>query len=286
MLEVAFVFYLEQKNYKMKERNRNKTQIMGILNVTPDSFSDGGKYDSTESAVLRAKEMIQEGADIIDIGGESTRPNAPIVSTEEELKRVIPVIEKIKSFVSNISIDTSKSEVAQKAIEAGATIVNDIYGLQNDKDMAQVVAKNNVKIIIMHIKGTPENMQNNPEYKNVIDEINDYFQKSISIAESAGINREEIVLDPGIGFGKTVKDNLDIIKNIRKLAKFEIPIMLGVSRKSFIGKITGAEVENRLAGSIASITIGIMNGVDIVRVHDVKETKQAVEIIDRIIGKE
>lgn len=286
MLEVAFVFYLEQKNYKMKERNRNKTQIMGILNVTPDSFSDGGKYDSTESAVLRAKEMIQEGADIIDIGGESTRPNAPIVSTEDELKRVISVIEKIKSFVSNISIDTSKSEVAQKAIEAGATIVNDIYGLQNDKDMAQVVAKNNVKIIIMHIKGTPENMQNNPEYKNVIDEINDYFQKSISIAESAGINREEIVLDPGIGFGKTVKDNLDIIKNIRKLAKFEIPIMLGVSRKSFIGKITGAEVENRLAGSIASITIGIMNGVDIVRVHDVKETKQAVEIIDRIIGKE
>ncbi|MEA1985953.1 MAG: dihydropteroate synthase [Candidatus Marinimicrobia bacterium] len=270
----------------MKERNRNKTQIMGILNVTPDSFSDGGKYDSTESAVLRAKEMIQEGADIIDIGGESTRPNAPIVSTEDELKRVISVIEKIKSFVSNISIDTSKSEVAQKAIEAGATIVNDIYGLQNDKDMAQVVAKNNVKIIIMHIKGTPENMQNNPEYKNVIDEINDYFQKSISIAESAGINREEIVLDPGIGFGKTVKDNLDIIKNIRKLAKFEIPIMLGVSRKSFIGKITGAEVENRLAGSIASITIGIMNGVDIVRVHDVKETKQAVEIIDRIIGKE
>lgn len=263
----------------------NKTYIMGVLNVTPDSFSDGGKYNSVEKAVLRAKEMINQGADIIDIGGESTRPNSSKISIEEELQRVIPVIEQISKFAPNISIDSSKAQVVEKAIEAGACIANDIYGLQNDKQMAKVVAKNNCQIVIMHIKGTPENMQNNPKYYNVINEIIEYFQKSISIAKNAGIDEKNIILDPGIGFGKNVNDNLEIIRNINKFKGFGYPILLGASRKSFIGRLTGAEVNDRLAGSIAAISVGIINGANIVRVHDVKETKQAVKILDGIIRK-
>ncbi|MEA3499824.1 MAG: dihydropteroate synthase [Candidatus Marinimicrobia bacterium] len=262
-----------------------KTYIMGVLNVTPDSFSDGGKYNSVEKAVSRAREMIDQGADIIDVGGESTRPNSSKVSVEEELQRVIPVIERINEFAPNISIDSSKSQVVEKAIEAGACIVNDIYGLQNDKQMAKVIAKNNCQIVIMHIKGTPKNMQNNPKYHNIIKEIIEYFQKSILIAKNAGIDEKNIILDPGIGFGKTVNDNLEIIKNVSKFKKYGYPVLLGVSRKSFIGKITGAEINDRLAGSIAAISVSVINGVDIVRVHDVKETKQAVKILDGIIGK-
>jgi len=262
-----------------------KTYIMGVLNVTPDSFSDGGKYNSVEKAIWRAKEMIDQGADIIDVGGESTRPNAPKISIDEELQRVIPVIEQISKFTPIISIDSSKAKVVEKAIEAGASIVNDIYGLQNDKQMAKVVAKNNCMVVIMHIKGTPQNMQDSPNYNDLINEMTDYFRESISIAKNAGIAGKNIILDPGIGFGKTVNDNLEIIRNISKFKKFGYPVMLGASRKSFIGKITGAEVNDRLAGSIAAISVGIINGVDIVRVHDVKETKQAIKILDGIIGK-
>ena len=263
----------------------NKTYIMGILNVTPDSFSDGGKYNSVEKAILRAKEMINQGADIIDVGGESTRPNSSKISIDEELQRVIPVIERISKFAPVISIDSSKSQVVKKAIEAGATIVNDIYGLQNDKKMARIVAKSNCKIVIMHIKGIPQNMQNSPKYNNLVSEIIDYFNESISIAKNAGIEEKNIILDPGIGFGKTVNNNLEIIRNINKFKRFGYPILLGASRKSFIGKITGAKVNDRLAGSIAAISIGVLNGVNIVRVHDVKETKQAVQILDSIIGE-
>ncbi len=264
---------------------KNKTYIMGILNVTPDSFSDGGKYNSVDNAIARAKIMIEEGADIIDVGGESTRPNSTKISVDEELLRVIPVIEKIREFVPNISIDSSKSQVIEKAIDAGANIVNDIYGLQNDKRIAKIVAKNKCKIIIMHIKGTPKNMQNNPKYNDLNSEIIDYFNKSIEIARTAGINDENIILDPGIGFGKSVNDNLEIIKNISRFKQLGYPVLLGTSRKSFIGKITDTEISDRLAGSIATISVGILQGVDIVRVHDVKETKQAVKILDKIIGK-
>jgi len=256
----------------------DKTLIMGVLNVTPDSFSDGGLYIKKELAIKRAKQMIEEGADIIDVGGESSRPGADPVSEKEELKRVIPIIKALKDINAPISIDTYKPEVAKQAIANGASIINDITGLENDK-MAKLAGDTNTPVIIMHMKGTPKTMQDDTNYQDIINEIKEFFKERIEKAKHYNINT--IILDPGIGFGKTVEQNLTIIKHLNEFTELG-PILLGTSRKSFIGKISNLPENKRLEGTIASCVIGANNGAKILRVHDIKEIKQAIQITDEI----
>ncbi len=270
-----------------------RIKIMGILNVTPDSFSDGGKYFDLRKAVNRGEEIADQGADIIDIGGESTRPGAEKVPLEEELKRVIPVISELaKKIKIPISIDTYKSEVAKRALAAGAKMVNDISGLSFDPEMANIVRKNKVPVVMMHIKGKPRNMQEHPQYRDVVDEIYNFFVERVNFALDSGIKKENIFLDPGIGFGKTAEHNLNILRRISEFHSLGYPLVLGTSRKSFIGKIleTGVDpvkkiygVEERLEGSLATCVWAIIQGIRILRVHDVKETKRAVKITETIL---
>ncbi|MEE9524496.1 MAG: dihydropteroate synthase [Thermodesulfovibrionales bacterium] len=261
-----------------------KTFIMGILNITPDSFSDGGSFIKADTAVEHAINMVEEGADIIDIGGESTRPGSDAITVSEELERVIPVIEKLSGRIRvPISIDTYKAEVAQKAIDEGASIVNDISGLRFDPEMPGVVSRNEVSVVIMHIKGTPKNMQKNPIYGNLIKEIIEYLEESIAIAEKAGVHHEKIIVDPGIGFGKMFEDNLEIINRLSEFRRLGKPVLIGASRKAFIGEVLGdAPVGDRVEGTAAAVAISIMNGADIVRVHDVKEMKKVAKVSDAI----
>ena len=260
-----------------------RTLLMGILNVTPDSFSDSGLYFNKEKAIAHGLRMVEEGADLLDIGGESTRPGSKPLELEEELRRVIPVIDSlIKEVDVPISIDTYNSKVAQKAIEVGAEIINDISGLHFDPDLAQVAAKGNAPLILMHIRGTPETMQKDVHYDSLFSEILQYLKDSIQKAESAGLDPEQIIIDPGIGFGKTLDDNLLIIKNLSEFRVLGKPILLGTSRKSFIGKILNAEVEDRLEGTLSSIAIGVLNGAHIIRCHDVLQAKKAIAVADAI----
>jgi dihydropteroate synthase len=262
----------------------NKTYIMGILNVTQDSFSDGGLYFDKSAAIKRANRMVEEGADIIDIGGESTRPGAEPVTVEEELRRTIPVIEVLAKEINvPVSIDTYKSEVAKKALDAGASIVNDISGLRFDPEMAKVVSEYKVPVVIMHIKGRPKDMQQDPVYEAFIPEIMDYLREGIRLAKESGVSEDKIIIDPGIGFGKTFNQNLEIINNLRKFTLLEKPILIGPSRKAFIGKILGnASVTERLEGTSAAVAISIMNGANIIRIHDVKEMVRAARVADAI----
>jgi len=260
-----------------------KVAVMGVLNLTPDSFYDGGRYQTEKEILKRVEQMIREGSDIIDIGGESTRPGARKISPEEEIKRTIPYVKKItRLFKVPVSIDTYKVKVAKEAIEAGAEMVNDISGLRFDPNMAGVVSSNKVFLVIMHIKGTPRNMQDNPHYENLMDEIISYLKEGLKIADSAGINLKKVIVDPGIGFGKTVEHNLFILKNLRELRVLKRPILIGVSRKSFIGKVLNLPLEERLPGSLAATCIGLVGGARIVRCHDVKETRQAVDLVEAI----
>lgn len=263
--------------------NCKSIQIMGIVNVTPDSFYDGGRYYKKEAAIRQGLRLAKQGADIIDIGGESSRPGARPISVKEEIKRVIPVIEGIRKRTEiPISIDTYKSRVAEEAIKAGANIINDISALRADKKMAETVREYDVLIILMHMQGTPQSMQKNPCYKDVIAEICDFLKKRIKFAEEQGIKAKKIIIDPGIGFGKTVRHNLLIIKYLKKLKVLKKPILIGVSCKSFIGKILGLSEKERSEGTLAAICISIMNGANILRVHNVKETKRAVEVVKAI----
>lgn len=261
-----------------------RTYIMGILNVTPDSFSDGGLYFNKNDGVEQALRMEEDGVDIIDIGGESTRPGAESVPIDEEIRRVIPVIEAIAKKVKvPVSVDTYKSEVAELAIKAGASVVNDISGLRFDRRMPEVVARHGVAVVIMHIKGTPKNMQQNPTYTALIPEIMDYLREGITIAREAGVAEDKIIIDPGIGFGKTVEHNLEIIRQLNEFTGLEKPVLFGPSRKSFIGKTLGdLPVTERLEGTSAAVAIGIFNGANIVRVHDVKEMVRVARIADAI----
>ncbi|PIW88712.1 MAG: dihydropteroate synthase, partial [Nitrospirae bacterium CG_4_8_14_3_um_filter_44_28] len=236
------------------------------------------------SAIRRAYEMVEEGADIIDVGGESTRPGSEPVPLQEEIDRTIPVIEEIsKKIKVPVSIDTYKAEVARRALDAGASIVNDISGLRFDPEMPKVVSQYKVPVVIMHIKGTPKDMQANPIYEALIPEITDYFRESIRLAVESGITEDKIIIDPGIGFGKTFDHNLEIIKNLREFTLLEKPLLVGVSRKAFIGKILGdAPVSERLEGSEAAAAISILNGANIIRVHDVKEMKKVALVADAI----
>jgi dihydropteroate synthase len=260
-----------------------RTLLMGVLNVTPDSFSDGGLFFDKNKAISHGLRMAEEGADIIDIGGESTRPGSKPLELEEELGRVIPVIESIAKEVDvPISIDTYKSTVAQRAIESGAEIINDISGLHFDPDLARVAAKQDVPLVLMHIRGTPETMQKNIRYDSLFSEILLYLKDSIQRAESAGLDPHQIIIDPGIGFGKSLEDNLLIIKNLFEFRVLGKPILLGTSRKTFIGKILNAEVTDRLEGTLSSIAIGVLNGAHIIRSHDVLQAKRAIAVADAI----
>jgi len=260
-----------------------RTLLMGILNVTPNSFSDGGFFFEKEKAIAHGLKMVEEGADIIDVGGESTRPGSKPLESEEELRRVIPVIESITKEVDvPISIDTYKSNVAERAIGAGAEIINDISGLHFDPRLAKVAAKEETPLILMHIRGTPETMQKDVHYDSLFSEILQYLKESIRTAESSGVDPRKIIIDPGIGFGKTVLDNLLIIKHLYEFRILGKPILLGTSRKTFIGKILNAEVEDRLEGTLSSIAIGVLKGAHIIRSHDVLQAKKAIAVADAI----
>ena len=275
---------LDNFNIWLKDNNK-KTLVMGILNVTPDSFSDGGRYAKFSKAIAHAIKMEEEGADIIDIGGESTRPGAKPVDIEEELKRVLPVIEGIRKK-SNIiiSIDTYKSAVAGKAISAGANIINDISGLRFDNNMVRLAGETQVPIIVMHMLGNPQNMQNDPSYTNLMEELISFFQDRVDVLTSNGINKNSIILDPGIGFGKTSDHNFTIIHELSRIVDLGFPTLVGPSRKSFIGNILNLPTDDLLEGTAAAVTVAIMNGSRIVRVHDVKEMHRVVKITEKICG--
>ncbi len=262
-----------------------RTHIMGILNVTPDSFSDGGLYANAERALAHAHEMAAAGADIIDIGGESTRPGAEPVPEEEELRRIIPLIERFSAELPvPLSVDTYKSSVAGKALKAGAAIVNDISGLRFSPDMAKVAADYGAAVVIMHIKGTPRNMQQNPIYTDVVGEIIDYLKEGIEIAARAGVDPEKIMIDPGIGFGKNLTHNLTVLNRLDEFKSLGRPILLGTSRKKFIGTILDIPVaEQRVDGTAATVALGIAKGARIVRVHDVARMKQVACMTDAIV---
>ncbi len=266
-------------------------KIMGILNVTPDSFSDGGSFATQASALAQAELMIDNGVDIIDIGGESTRPGAEVVPAEKERKRVLPIIKKLAATIKKkkadvtISIDTRKSAIAREAIAAGATIWNDVSALTFDENSVDVAAELGCPVILMHAMGTPKTMQDDPSYEDVIGEIRLWLATRIAVAVSAGVKSENITIDPGIGFGKRLEDNIEIINRLRAFKELDYPILLGASRKSFIGKIDGSEADARLGGSIAAAIWSAEQGADIIRVHDVPETVQALKVWRAIQGE-
>ncbi len=261
----------------------SRTHIVGILNITPDSFSDGGRHFGFDQAIRHAHRMAEDGADIIDIGGESTRPGSECVTEEEELRRVVPVIQRLaKELGIPLSIDTCKSRVAERALDAGALIVNDISGFTADPSMPTVVAKSRATAILMHMKGTPKTMQQNPTYDNVTQEVAQFLERQVAIALSAGI--DQVIVDPGIGFGKNLQHNLQIIRELKTLGTIGCPILVGPSRKSFIGTILNLPVEERLEGTAAAVTACILNGAQLVRVHDVKEMKRVASMADALRG--
>lgn len=261
-----------------------KTRIMGVLNVTPDSFSDGGLFFDIKKALKRGIEIEKEGADILDIGGESTRPGSAAVPVFEQIKRVVPVIKALREKIKiPISIDTSNSRVAEEAVKAGAKIINDITALRGDKDMACVAAKYKTGLCIMHIKGSPRDMQNAPSYKNLMREICLWLEEGVRIAKRAGVSEKRIIIDPGIGFGKTFRHNLQILNNLSLLEKIGRPILVGPSRKSFIGRILNLPVNERLMGTAAAVALSIAAGAHIVRVHDVGKIREVSVVADAIL---
>lgn len=285
--------FVKQEEIKQVITLSNGTQlslsrplVMAVLNFTPDSFSDGGQYNTAEKAVERVLQMESEGADIIDIGGESSRPGADPVSVDDELKRVIPLITAVRKQTNiTISIDTYKPEVAEQAIDVGADIINDISALRHSPNMAKIAADTKVPIIMMHMLGSPQNMQDNPSYQSVNDEIISFFQERIDYAVSVGIDKSKLILDPGIGFGKRLSDNLEILAELEQYKQLNLPILIGTSRKSFIGMIhpSGKDADSRIGGSIASAVAAVANGANIVRVHDVHETVEALKILQAVM---
>lgn len=274
-------FTLSWSDYTLNLDQR--THIMGILNVTPDSFSDGGQYLELNKAIEHGLKMANDGADIIDVGGESTRPYSKKTSTNEEIDRVIPVIEVLHKELSiPISIDTYKSEVAQESLNAGASMINDISALRFDPHMASIASNAKVPLILMHMKGTPDNMQENPSYDDLISEIMEFLKDAIKRSVTAGIKEDLIIVDPGIGFGKTFDDNLKIIKELFRFGSLQRPVLLGTSNKSFIGHILEKEVHERDIGTMATIATGMMNGAHIVRVHNVRKAVETIKITDSI----
>jgi dihydropteroate synthase len=259
-------------------------RVMGIVNVTPDSFSDGGEFLDPERAIAHGRQLAAEGADVLDVGGESTRPGAAAVMAEEELARVGPVVDAlVRDGGPPVSIDTSKLAVAEAALGAGAEMVNDVTALRSEPDLAGLCAERRCEVVLMHMLGDPRTMQENPVYEDVVDDIKAFLSQRIEFAVSQGIAEERIWIDPGIGFGKTVEHNLELHRRLGELAALGRPIAFGSSRKSFIGKLTGSEVDHRLGGSIASNVIAYANGAAMLRVHDVAPTRQALTVADAIL---
>jgi dihydropteroate synthase len=260
-------------------------RIMGIVNVTPDSFSDGGEFLDPERAIEHGRRLAGEGADILDVGGESTRPGAEAVTAEEEIVRIAPVVEALaRGDGPPVSIDTSKAAVAESALGLGATTVNDVTALRGDPELAEICAQRRCDVVLMHMLGDPRTMQDNPVYDDVVEDIKAFLAERIEFAVAQGIEEERVWIDPGIGFGKTVEHNLDLHRRLGELAALGRPISFGSSRKSFIGKLTGADVGERLGGTIASNVIGYANGASMLRVHEVAPMRQALTVTDRIIG--
>lgn len=260
-----------------------RTHVMGVLNVTPDSFSDGGLFLEREKAIEHGIAMAKEGADIIDIGGESTRPFSKPISSDEEIDRVVPVISALAREIKiPISIDTWKGSVAREALKAGASMVNDITALRRDPAIASVAAESGVPVILMHMKGTPEDMQKNPVYDDVIGEIKQFLADAAKKAVEAGIPEDLIVIDPGIGFGKTFDHNLQIMKELPSFLSLGLPLLIGTSNKSFIGEVLGKKVDERVIGTMATVAVAAMHGAHVVRVHNVKEALETVRMVDAI----
>jgi dihydropteroate synthase len=265
----------------------SRALLMGVVNVTPDSFSDGGRFFSTDRAVAHALQLAAEGADFVDVGGESTRPGAGRVPEEEELKRVIPVIEQLAGRLAiAISIDTIKPAVARAAVQAGASLINDIAGNREDEEMWRVAAESGAGYVLTHIQGTPENMQKNPVYKDVVAEVSGFFGGRLARLAASGVKAEQVALDAGIGFGKRLEDNLQLIARLDAFTKWGRPLLLGVSRKSFIGQMSGASAQDRLPGSLACACRAARHGAVILRVHDVAATRQAVEMTRALAERE
>jgi dihydropteroate synthase len=259
-------------------------KIMGIVNVTPDSFSDGGLFLDPERAIRHARELLAGGADLLDIGGESTRPGARAVTAEEELARVAPVIAGMLGDGAPISIDTSKLAVAEAALEAGAEIVNDVTALRAEPELAGLCAQRDCGLVLMHMRGTPRTMQENPTYDDVVEDVKAFLAERIEFATAAGVAEERIWIDPGIGFGKTVDHNLELLRRLREVRELGRPIVIGTSRKSFLGKLTGREVDERLGGTVASNVLALRAGADVFRVHDVAEVDQALRVAEAILN--
>ena len=267
----------------MKIMKLSQTKLMGIVNITPDSFSDGGKYIQATQAMAHIETLIQEGADIIDIGAESSRPGATPLTAEEEIARLKPILIQYKAhFSTPLSIDTTKAEVASFALDLGADMINDISGFRADPTLPKVISQYKATAILMHMQGNPETMQHAPHYDSVIDTVKKSLSESIEIAKAAGI--KDIIIDPGIGFGKTVDHNLELLQQLEQFKSLGYPILIGTSRKSFIGAITGESVENRLEGSLASGLFAVIKGASILRVHDVKPHKKALNMLDALLG--
>ncbi|NEN88864.1 MAG: dihydropteroate synthase [Okeania sp. SIO3H1] len=279
-------------NYYQNFAWGKRTYIMGILNVTPDSFSDGGDFNTLETSLKQAKKMVESGADMIDIGGQSTRPGAEVVSLDEEINRVLPIIKSLRNQPNicaeiPISVDTTRAVVAQKAVEVGANLINDISGGTYDSDMFSVVAALKVPIVLMHIRGTSKTMQQLTDYQDLIGEIYQFLESRIEAAITAGIERDKIIIDPGIGFAKNYEQNLEIIRNLSKFRSLKCPILVGLSRKSFIGKILNQpDAKQRVWGTAAGCVAAIAESVDILRVHDVKEMSEVCRVADVIFRKE
>ena len=256
---------------------------MGVLNVTPDSFSEGGKFLSPDRAFEHAEAMAAEGADLIDIGGESSRPGSEPITAEEEIRRVVPVIERVAQYLNlPVSIDTYKSEVARAALSAGAKIINDITALRHDPKMTEVAGNGRIPVILMHMQGTPKTMQINPTYDSVIDDINLFFRERMDAVRNAGLQEDCLILDPGIGFGKTTEQNLEILRSLHRLRNLRRPLLVGPSRKSFIGQVLGLPIDDRLEGTSAAVAAAVLGGASIVRVHDVKAMVRVVRMADSI----
>ncbi len=259
--------------------------VMGVVNVTPDSFSDGGRFLDAERAVEHGRELVADGADALDVGGESTRPGADAVSAEEEMERVVPVIEGLARVEAAVSIDTAKRSVAEAALDAGATIVNDVTALRGDAEMGGLCAQRDCDVVLMHMQGTPRTMQEDPAYDDVVDDVKAFLAERIEYAIGRGIGEERLWVDPGIGFGKTVEHNLELLRRLGELRDLGRPICIGTSRKSFIGKVTGREVDERLAGTIATNVLALAAGADVFRVHDVRELRESLDVAEALLGR-
>lgn len=260
-----------------------RTLIMGIVNVTPDSFHPHGRFHDSEAAANHCRRLLSEGADIVDIGGESSRPGADPVDRSEEQRRIMPVLEALMNENAFISVDTYHADTAQKALAAGASMINDITAFQGDPDMAEVVAEAGCECVIMHMKGTPKTMQKSPRYDNVIDEISAFFEERVAHAQKSGVADDAIWLDPGFGFGKTVDHNLEILRRLREFKRFGFPVLIGTSNKSTIGTVLDAQAGERAEGTAATVAVAITNGVDCVRVHDVKAMARVARMTDAIV---